>query len=92
MKQSEFVTDRLLQLAMEIKGDKRNIRHCLAEGEMLTRASEVAFKESRHMALQKKKPRVKFFDSHMRPEKTREQKVSEAAKTLVKARKKPTAK
>ena len=92
MKQSEFVTDRLLFLASQVGADKRNARHALAEGSLLVDAAEVAFKESRHMAMQKKKPRVKFFDSHMRPEKTREQKVSEAAKTLVKARKKPTAK
>ena len=86
MKQSEFVTDRLLFLASQVGADKRNARHALAEGALLVDAAEVAFKESRHMAMQKKKPRVKFFDSHIRPAKTPEEKISEAAKTLVKAR------
>lgn len=93
MKQSEFVIERLLSLANEVRTDKRNARHALVEGTLLVDAAEVAFKESRHMALQKKRPRVKFFDSHMKAELTPEQKVSAAAKTLVKARKsKATAK
>lgn len=86
MKQSEFVVERLLSLANDVRNDKRNARHAIVEGSLLVDAAEVAFKESRHMALQKKRPRVKFFDSHMKVELTPEQKVSAAAKTLVKAR------
>jgi hypothetical protein len=84
MKQSEFVTERLMALANEVRIDKRNARHALVEGSLLVDASEVAFRESRHMALQKKRPRVKFFDSHMRPEKTIEEKITDAAKLLQK--------
>lgn len=86
MKQSEFVADRLLFLAAQVGADKRNAQHALAEGSLLVDASEVAFKESRHMAFQKKKPRVKFFDSHIKVELTVEQKNTVAAKTLAKAR------
>ena len=88
MKQSEIITDRLIAIAAEIRADKRNARNAKLEADVLIGASEVAFKESRHMLMQKRKPRVKFFDAHVKLELTAEQKVSAAAKLLSKSRKK----
>jgi hypothetical protein len=83
MKQAEIVADRLIELANEVRSKNRNAAHAKVEAEILQIASTVAYKQSLHMNLQKKKPQVKFFDSNVVIQ-TPEQKVTTAAKTLAK--------
>ena len=87
MKQAEIVADRLVELASEVRSKGRNAVHAKAEAEILQIAAAVAYKQSLHMSLQKKTPKVKFFDTNVVTQ-TPEQKITTAAKTLAKQSKK----
>lgn len=83
MKQCEMVVDRLMQLADEVRRKGRNIMHAKVESEILTNVVTAAFRQSQHQKLQRKTPKVKFFDEEIKVS-TPEQKVSEAGKVLAK--------
>lgn len=83
-----MVSNRLWEISQAIKSGSTNLNYLEAEGDILTKMSEVNFKASRHalMHTTKRKVKVAFYDTSVKPELTPEQKVSAAAKTLVKAR------
>lgn len=84
MKQSEFVTDRLLEIANEVRSKKRNVLHAKVEGDLLYVAAKTAALQAYHQRLQRKTPRVKFFDAEMPKLETPEQAASKAGRVLSK--------
>ncbi len=64
-KQCEIVVDRLLQIANDVSKKQRSVAHARAEADILKLAADAAFRQSQHMKLQRKTPKVKFFDEEV---------------------------
>ena len=88
MKQCEMVVDRLLKIADDVARKTRNPAHAKIESDILKTAADAAFRQSQHQRLQRRTPKVKFFDLEINTEEqSMEQKVSAAARTLAKSKK-----
>jgi|SRR6478735_9376921 len=62
MKHAEKAVDRILKIAEDIGGNKRNVRNAMAEVNAIEVAGRIAFYHSNHQRFQKRSPKVKFFD------------------------------
>jgi len=65
MKFAEKAVERVLQIAEEVQGNRRNARNALAEANIIDVAGRIAFYHTNHQRLQKKTPKVRFFDSEV---------------------------
>jgi hypothetical protein len=73
MKYAEKANLRLLEIGEEIRHNKRNVRHGMAEAYAIAEAGKIAFMHTNHNKFHKRPSRVMFFDQNVpRPEEVEE--------------------
>jgi hypothetical protein len=68
MKAVDLTVDRILEIAEEVRQEKRTVQHGLAEMNLRVAAANIAFKHTVHQKYQKIIPSVPFFDNEIKPE------------------------
>jgi hypothetical protein len=83
MKYAEKANLRLLEIGEEIRHNKRNVRHGMAEVYAIAEAGKIAFMHTNHNKFHKRPNRVIFFDQNVpKPEEVEETPAAKVSGTL----------